>query len=99
MRARPWYWARAARAILDALIRAGAPEIRLANRHRARAEDLAKAFGGAIKVADWQDRQRALAGAALLGNATSLGMEQNPPLELDLAGLPPGAAVCRLNFP
>ncbi|HTC18002.1 MAG TPA: shikimate dehydrogenase [Stellaceae bacterium] len=88
----------AARAILDALIRAGAPEIRLANRHRARAEDLAKAFGGAIKVADWQDRQRALAGAALLVNATSLGMEQNPPLELDLAGLPQGAAVCDIVY-
>jgi len=85
----------AARAILDALIRAGAPEIRLTNRYRARAEELAKVFGASIKVSDWQDRQRALAGAALLVNATSLGMEQNPPLELNLADLPQGAAPAR----
>jgi shikimate dehydrogenase len=88
----------AARAILDALIRAGAPEIRLTNRYRARAEELAKVFGASIKVSDWQDRQRALAGAALLVNATSLGMEQNPPLELNLADLPQGAAVCDIVY-
>ena len=34
----------------------------------------------------------------MLVNATSLGMQQNPPLELDLADLPPGAAVCDIVY-
>ncbi|HXP12640.1 MAG TPA: shikimate dehydrogenase [Stellaceae bacterium] len=88
----------AARAIIDALIQAGSPEIGLANRHRARAEELAKVFGNKIKVVEWAARARALAKAALLVNATSLGMEGNPPLELDLAGLPASAAVCDIVY-
>ncbi len=88
----------AARAIVDALIQAGSPEIALANRHRDRAEQLAKSFGPKIKVLEWADRAKALAKAALLVNTTSLGMEGNPPLELDLAGLPAGAAVCDIVY-
>ena len=88
----------AARAVLDALIQDGAPEIHLANRHRGRAEELAKIFGAKVKVVEWADRARALAKAALLINATSLGMEGNPPLELDLAGLPASAAVCDIVY-
>lgn len=88
----------AARAVIDALIQAGSPGIVLANRHRERAEPLAKVFGNKIKVVEWDARNRALAGAALLVNATSLGMEGNPPLELDLAALPAGAAVCDIVY-
>jgi len=88
----------AARAVIDALIQVGAPEITLANRHRERAEQLAKGFGSKIKVVEWADRTKALAKTTLLVNTTSLGMEGNPPLELDLAGLPPGAAVCDIVY-
>ncbi len=88
----------ASRAILDALIQDGAPEIHLANRHRSRAGELAKIFGATVKVVEWADRARALAKAALLVNATSLGMEGNPPLELDLAALPASAAVCDIVY-
>jgi len=88
----------ASRAILDALIQDGSPEIRLANRNLARAEELARAFGSKIKVLAWERRETALSGASLLVNATSLGMEKNPPLELALDALPPGAAVCDIVY-
>jgi shikimate dehydrogenase len=82
-----------ARAVVQALIEAGAPEIRLVNRTAKRAEGLAGALGGPVKVAGWNDAARALAGAALLVNTTSLGMKGQPPLEIDLAPLPDGAVV------
>jgi len=83
----------AARAIVDALGTAGAPEIRLANRSLDRARALARSLGGAIAPVSWDKRAAALDGAALLVNATSLGMEKNPLLELDLARLPKTALV------
>jgi shikimate dehydrogenase len=76
-----------------ALLDHGAPEIRLANRHRARAEALAAALGGPVMVLDWAARGAALADAALLVNATSLGQAGEPPLELALDALPKTAVV------
>jgi shikimate dehydrogenase len=83
----------AARAVLAALVDARVPELRLLNRHRARAESLAGAFGGKIHVLDWDARSRSLAGAALVVNTTSLGMHGAPPLELALDALDPAAVV------
>jgi shikimate dehydrogenase len=83
----------AARAIVAALLDHAAPEIRLVNRNQARAEVLAAALGGPIRVAPWSARQAALGGAALLVNATSLGMVGQPPLDLALDALPATAVV------
>jgi shikimate dehydrogenase len=83
----------AARAILVALADAGAPEIRLVNRTRGRAESLAHALGGTIRVVDWQDRANALDGATLLVNSTTQGMTGHDALDLDLARLPKSALV------
>ena len=83
----------AARAILVALADAGAPEIRLANRTLGRAEALARALGGRIRVVDWNDRANALEGAALLVNSTTQGMKGHDALDLDLARLPKTALV------
>jgi shikimate dehydrogenase len=83
----------AARAILAALLEAGVPAVRLINRTRRRAEALVTDMGGPITVLDWTRRAVALDGAALLVNATSLGMSGNAPLELDLAALPTAAVV------
>ncbi len=82
-----------ARAIVAALIDHGAPEIRLLNRHRGRAEGLAAALGGPVTVLDWARRGAALAEAALLVNTTSLGMAGQPPLDLALDALPRSAVV------
>jgi shikimate dehydrogenase len=83
----------AARAIAVALLAAGTPELRLVNRTTARATALAKALSGNVAVVPWQDRAVALKDAALLVNGTTLGMEGQPPLDLDLARLPHEAPV------
>ena len=83
----------AARAIVDALREAGVPAIRLVNRSLERARTLARSLGGPIEPVPWNGRDAALDGAALLVNATSLGMAKNPPLEIDLARLPKTAVV------
>lgn len=88
----------ACRAILDALLDAGAPEIRLTNRTRARAETLAEAFGPRVRVTDWQDPGAALDGAATAVNATALGMEGQPPFDLDLSALSPGSLATDIVY-
>ena len=88
----------AARAILHGLLGEGATHIRLANRTRGRAEELAKTFGPSVTVADWADRESALDGAGLLVNTTSLGMTGKEALELDLAALPADAVVADIVY-
>jgi shikimate dehydrogenase len=83
----------AARAVVVALIDVGVPEVRVANRTRARADAFATEFGAAVTAVDWTDRAGALDGAALLVNTTTLGMEGHDALDLDLARLPKTAAV------
>jgi shikimate dehydrogenase len=84
----------AARAIAAALEDAGVPELRLVNRTRERAEALIAETGlTRAQALPWETRNDALAGAALLVNTTSLGMEGKLPLEIDLAALPVAATV------
>jgi shikimate dehydrogenase len=87
----------ASRAIVVALLDAGVPEIRLLNRTRHRAEELAEALNTPtdrrITVHDWENRSEVLAGAALLVNTTQLGLAGQPPLDIDLARLPVSAVV------
>ncbi|HJQ57489.1 MAG TPA: shikimate dehydrogenase, partial [Vineibacter sp.] len=64
--------------------------------------DLAVTFtpegGRTIAVDDWGRRDAALRGAGLLVNSTSLGMQHQPALELDLAVLPATAVVNDLVY-
>lgn len=84
----------AARAVVVALLDGGAPQIRLLNRSRDRADRLAADLGDRrVAVSDWARRADLLAEAVLLVNTTSLGMKGQPPLELDLARLPGAALV------
>lgn len=83
----------AARAVVAGLIDVGVPEIRIVNRTASRAEKLAQDLQGPIRVVQWDQRARVLDGAALLVNATVLGMTGQPALDLDLARLPPEATV------
>ena len=82
-----------ARAVLYGLMERGARDIRLVNRTLARSQRLAAEFGGPIEVAPWEGRHDALAGAAMLVNATSQGMVGQPPLDLALDKLPTSALV------
>lgn len=83
----------AARAVLAVLLEEGVSEIRLANRTRERAEELAAMFGPGISIVDWDRREDLLQECGLLVNTTSLGMTGAPPLDMDLAGLPEAATV------
>lgn len=84
----------AARAIAAALLDAGAPLVTLVNRTAAKAEALARDLGGPIHVAD----RPPLEDAALLVNTTSLGMQGQPGLEVDLAPLPASAVVADIVY-
>jgi shikimate dehydrogenase len=86
----------AARAIVVALAERGVPEIRIVNRTTARAEKLAGELGG--RAIPWERCAEALADASLLVNATSQGMKGEPPLDLQLARLPPAATVADIVY-
>ena len=84
----------AARAIAAALLDAGVPRVTLVNRTATKAEALARNLGGPINVAD----QPPLKDAALFVNTTSLGMQGQPGLEVDLAPLPQNAVVADIVY-
>ncbi|MEX0808829.1 MAG: shikimate dehydrogenase [Dongiaceae bacterium] len=83
----------AARAIAVALATEGAPEIRIVNRTKERADRLVREIGGPLVAVDWANRGAALADLSLLVNATTQGMSGEQPLDLDLARLPVNALV------
>lgn len=88
----------AARAILFALIEAGYSDIRLVNRTLARAEELARRFGSAVRPLRWDELDEGLAAAELLVNTTSLGMGGGPFPEIDLELLDPAAVVTDIVY-
>ncbi len=87
-----------ARAICYALQQAGVPEIRLANRTRARADAVADTIGAPVQAFDWSERTVLLEDAALVVNTTSQGMVGNPPLDLALDGLPRAGIVADIVY-
>jgi shikimate dehydrogenase len=87
-----------ARAVIVALLDAGAPEIRLANRTLERAQVLAAEFGPRVRPLPWSRRPEAAEGIALLVNTTSLGLEGQPPLEMPLAALPGDSLVTDIVY-
>ena len=85
----------AARAVAAALIGLGT-EVSIANRTRPKAEALAHDLG--LRVVNWQQREAALAGQALVVNTTSLGMTGHDPLELDLSRAPDTLVVADIVY-
>ena len=87
-----------ARAVLVSLVDQGAREIRLVNRTLARGKALAGELGGPIRPLNWEQREAALEGAAMLINATNQGMLGEPPLDLALDRLPVSALVADIIY-
>jgi shikimate dehydrogenase len=87
-----------ARAVLFALREARIGDIRLVNRNRERAEELARRFGPDIGVWSWSEAEAAMEGAQLLVNTTSLGMAGSPFPDLDLTGLDRNAIVTDIVY-
>ena len=89
----------ASRAIIVALLEQGAPQVILANRTRARADDLAAEFADdRIRVIDWAAADDAMSDVNTLVNTTSMGMVGNDPLPFDLARLPIDALVTDIVY-
>jgi len=88
----------AARAVVYALVTRGVERLVLVNRTRARAELLREAFGTRVEVAGWEERNAALTDAALLVNTTTLGMQGQPQLGVEVGRLPPDAVVSDLVY-
>jgi len=86
----------AARAVVHALLKAGAPEVRIVNRSLEKAEALARDLGG--KALPWDKLASTLPDAGLVVNTTSLGMNGYPPLELDVGLLPRTALVSDIVY-
>lgn len=82
-----------ARAIVWALLSRGFAPVHIVNRDPARPKALVKLFGEKVKPARWQDVPSLLIGARVLVNTTTLGMDGQPPLKIDLAPLPKDAVV------
>jgi shikimate dehydrogenase len=87
-----------ARAVVHSLAERGAHEIRVLNRTLARAQVLARECGPPVTAIAWEERHRALDGAAMLVNTTSQGMVGQPPLDLALDTLPTTALVCDIVY-
>jgi shikimate dehydrogenase len=88
----------AARAVIDALLDAGVPQIHLVNRSRERAEALVQVFGPRVVVLDWEARASVLGDLRVLVNTTSLGMAGQAGLDMPLDGLPQGALVTDIVY-
>ncbi|RMD91345.1 MAG: shikimate dehydrogenase [Alphaproteobacteria bacterium] len=88
----------ASRAVVATLVRARTPRILLANRTRARAEDLAEEFGRRVQVVDWHAVPEAIGEADTIVNTTSLGMVGKPEMKLDLTRLRAGQVVNDLVY-
>ena len=92
----------AARAAIVALHDLGASEIRMFNRTRGRADQVASALGGQVKprlvVCNDSDWATAARDAVLVIHTTSAGMKGAPSLAIDLGALPKSAALCDIVY-
>ncbi|MGX1198128.1 shikimate dehydrogenase [Parvibaculum sp. MBR-TMA-1.3b-4.2] len=89
----------AARAIAASLEEEGAPELRIVNRTKERAEALAREIGLTnAHIYEWEELPRALEGAGLLVNTTTRGMKGENDLTLDLSPLAVEAVVTDIVY-
>ena len=93
----------AARGLIVSLIDQGVKTVTIANRTRERAEALvadlhATLPDARLEIIDWSAKEAALAEVDILVNTTSLGMKNQPPLEIDLSALPPHAIVADIVY-
>lgn len=86
------------RAVVASLLELGAPEIRLTNRTRLRADALKTEFGSRVRVVEWVQAGNVLDDAALVVNSTSLGMAGKAELRVPLDGLRKGTVVSDLVY-
>jgi shikimate dehydrogenase len=88
----------ASRAVVFGLIERGIKRVHLANRTIERARALANQFGAKVDPVSWDAIADLLPRVGLLVNTTSLGMDGQPALDLDVGLLPSHAVVADLVY-
>ncbi len=88
----------ASRSIVYALLGRGVGEVHVVNRTLAKAEAMRDAYGDGVKPAQWSDLPDLMKSAELLVNTTSLGMHDQPELDVDLTALPGSAVVSDIVY-
>ena len=88
----------AARAVVYGLLERGIENVLVVNRSRERAQALQERFGDRVRIAGWDERNARLGDAKLLVNTTTLGMQGQPDLALDVGRLPSDAVVAELVY-
>jgi shikimate dehydrogenase len=86
------------RAVVFGLVERGVKRVHLANRTIDRARALADQFGANVHPVAWDAIDDLLPRAGLLVNTTSLGMHDQPALEIDTGRLPSQAIVADLVY-
>ena len=88
----------AGRALVYGLIERGIGSIHLVNRTVEKSEAMRERFGERVIPAPWSQLPELLSGVRLLANATSLGMHDQPPLEIDITGMADDAVVSDIVY-
>lgn len=88
----------AARAVVWALLKRGFSPVHIVNRTLEKAKTLAEDFGSDSIAQPWENLGEILGKASLLVNTTSLGMEGQPAMEIDLDPLPKSALVTDIVY-
>lgn len=88
----------AARAIVFGFLQAGVGAVRVVNRTRARAEEIAAHFGSRVSAHGWEEMRSVTADAGVVVNTTSLGMAKQGALDLDVAVLPAHCVVADIVY-
>ena len=88
----------AGRAVIYGLLERGVKTVHVVNRTIQKAEDLKERFSDAIKPATWDTLPDLLPGANLLVNTTSLGMHDQPPLDVDLSAMGESSIVADIVY-
>jgi shikimate dehydrogenase len=88
----------AARAVVSALLAEGCPEVRVANRTRARAVQLHDHFGPGVVPVDWEAAAAAAGDTAIVVNTTSVGMDGAEEIPIDLEAVGAFALVADIVY-
>ncbi|MGI9522071.1 MAG: shikimate dehydrogenase [Hyphomicrobiaceae bacterium] len=88
----------AARAVVYGLIEREINSIHVVNRTTEKAEALRDRFGPSVHTATWNEVPQLLDGAHLLANATSLGMDGQPALKIDIGSMAKNAIVSDIVY-
>lgn len=88
----------AACGVIASLAAEGVKYFALVNRDRTRADKIIKNFKISGETIPWEERHAILKDATLLVNCTSLGMIDQPELDLDLSALPKTTPVCDVVY-